>query len=377
LFKSYKYSIIPTDEQKLKLSNYFGAARFVYNLALETKIHVWQSARKTINSFELCRQLKELKDSDAKWLKDCPAQMLQTSLHNLDNSFSNFFKGAGFPKFKSKKSKQSIQFPQGIKVDFNKKTIQIPKLKNIKCLFHREFKGQIKTVTISKTSTGKYFVSILIDSQKELPEKKPVKIDTSVGIDLGIKTFATLSDGVKLKNPNFLKKQLSRIRIEQRKMNRRFNKNAKIQSNSYLKQRLIVAKLNERVKNQREDYLHKVSKLIIDSYDTICLENLNISGMMGNHNLSLAIGEIGWYKFNTFLGYKAEWYGKNILYIGRFEPSSKTCSCCGTYFKDLTLKDREWACQSCGFTHDRDVNAANNIKTFGLRNQPATVNVKH
>jgi putative transposase len=260
-------------------------------------------------------------------------------------------------------------------VDFENSTVFLPKLKEVSCIFHRKFKGEIKTVTVSKTPTGKYFVSILVESQNPVPKKKPVREETTVGIDLGVKTFATLSNGTAFDNPKHLRGNLKRLRVEQRRLSRRFKKGAKQQSNSYLKQRRVVAKLHEHIKNQREDYLHKVSTQIIRSFDTICLEDLNIRGLMQNEKLSLSIGEVGWYKFKTMLKYKAQWYGKNVLYIGRFQPSSKLCSNCETVFKELTLKDRSWTCQVCGSHHERDENAAKNIKTFGLRNRPSTVNV--
>jgi putative transposase len=282
----------------------------------------------------------------------------------------------------SQNSNQSTEgslysFRKELKQNFDNGIIFLPKLKNVSCVFHRKFKGDIKTVTVSRTPTGKYFVSILVENQKELPKKKPIRERTSVGIDMGVKTFATLSDGTVFDNPKHLRKNLRRLRVEQRKLNRRLKKGAKEQSKSYQKQKLIVAKLHEHIKNQRGDYLHKASTQIIRSFDTICLEDLNIKGMMQNKKLALAIGEVGWHKFKTMLEYKAAWYGKNIQYIGRFEPSSKLCSHCGTIFKELSLKDRSWTCQSCGTTHDRDCNAANNIKNFGLRIKPATVNVSH
>jgi putative transposase len=245
----------------------------------------------------------------------------------------------------------------------------------VSCIFHRKFKGEIKTVTVSKTSTGKYFVSILVENQNPVPKKKPIREETTVGIDLGVKTFAILSCGTAFDNPKYLRGNLKRLRVEQRRLSRRFKKGAKEQSKSYQKQKLVVAKLHEHIRNQREDYLHKVSTEIIRSFDTICLEDLNIQGLMQNKKQALSIGEVGWYRFTTMLEYKAQWYGKNILYIGRFQPSSKLCSHCGTVFKELRLNHRSWTCLSCGTWHERDENAAKNIKTFGLRNRPSTVNV--
>jgi putative transposase len=373
MLKAYKYRIFPTDEQKQQLACFFGSCRFVYNLGLETKIQAWISAKKNYTCIDLANQMKELKDTEATWLGDCPSQTLQMSLRNLDNAYTMFFKGGGFPKFKNKYSKQSIQFPQGTKTNFNNSTIFLPKLKLVSVDFHREFKGDVKTVTVSKTTTNKYFVSILVDNQVDMPAKKQVKEKTTVGLDLGIKTLAVLSDGTVFENKKWLRKAKQNLRVQQRSLDRK----KKVKGSNYEKQRLVVARLHEHTKNQREDYLHKISTSIIKKYDTVVLEDLNIKGMMANHKLAFAIGEIGWYKFNTMLEYKAEWYGKNIIRIGRFEPSSKCCSGCGTINKELLLKDRVWTCKNCGISHDRDVNASINIKKFGLRNKPSNANVGH
>lgn len=377
MIKAYKYCLLPTDAQKEQLAKYFGSCRFVYNLGLETKIATYISSKKNISFVDMCKQMKEVKDTEATWLSECPSQTLQNSLKNLDSAYTQFFKGKGFPKFKNKYSRQSIQFPQGVSVDFEKGTIFLPKLRNVSVVFSRKFEGNIKTVTISKTTTGKYFVSVLVENQNELPNKMPIKPKTTVGIDMGIKTFATLSDGASYANLKTLRNNLKRLKVEQRTMSRRFKKGAKVQSNGYYKQKLIVAKLHERITNQRTDYLQKTSTSIIKKYDTIVLEDLNIKGMMANHKLALSVGEVGWNKFESMLKYKAEWYGKNLIYIGRFEPSSKICSTCGKINKELTLNQREWTCGGCNTAHDRDANAATNIKKFGLRNQPLNAKTKH
>lgn len=377
MLKAYKYCLLPTAIQKEQLSKFFGSCRFVYNLGLETKIASYAASKKNLTCIDLANQMKELKDTEAPWLSECPSQTLQMSLRNLDNAYTQFFKGGGFPKFKNKHTKQSIQYPQGVSVDFDKGKIFLPKMKDVSIILHRKFNGEIKTVTVSKTTTNKYFVSILVDNQKELPNKKTIEAKTTVGIDMGIKTFATLSDGTSFDNIKTLRSNLARLRVEQRTLARRFKRGAKEQSKGYMKQKLIVAKLHEHIKNQREDYLHKISTSIIKRYDTVVLEDLNVKGMMANHKLALAIGEVGWNSFENMLTYKADWYGKNIIYIGRFEPSSKICSTCGTINKELKLQHREWTCGSCNAIHDRDANAATNIKTFGLRNQPVSVKTKH
>lgn len=376
MLKSYKYRIYPNDKQKEQLTKFFGCCRFVYNLGLETKINAYISHKKNITCFDLIKQMTELKNSEAIWLNECVAQTLQMSLRNLDNAYTSFFKGNGFPKFKNKYSKQSIHFPQDVSIDFDNNIIKIPKLKNVNAIFDRKFEGKIKTVTVSKTTTDKYFVSILVENQDLIPDKKPIIEDTSVGIDMGVKTFATLSDGTSFENIKSLRSNLKRLRVEQRSLARKRVK-GKVQSKRYLKQKLVVAKLYEKISNQREDYLHKVSTSIIRKYDTIVLEDLNIKGMMSNHKISQSIGDIGWNKFELMLKYKAELYGKNLIYIGRFEPSSKICSNCGIINKDLKLHHREWTCSNCNTTHDRDVNASINIKKFGLRNKPSIVKVSH
>ena len=210
----------------------------------------------------------------------------------------------------------------------------------------------------------------MVDNQAELPKKKPITENTTVGIDLGIKTLAVLSDGTEFENPKWFRAAKANLRRQQRSLCRK-----KEGSKTRDKQRLVVARCHERIANQRKDYLQKVSTKIIQNFDTICMEDLNISGMMKNEKLSLAISEIGWANFKSMLEYKAEWYGKNIVTIGRFEPSSKICSTCGTINKELSLSDRVWTCQKCSTEHDRDKNAAQNIKNFGLRYKPVQANV--
>lgn len=345
--------------------NIFGQVRFVYNLGLETKITAYAGSKTNLNCFDLINQVVELKKHECPWLKDSPSQALQMSLRNLDNAYHAFFRGAGFPKFKNKHGRQSFQLPQGVYFSDDKKQIFIPKLKLVDIDFHREFTGEIKTVTVSRTVTDKYFISILVETGIEQPNKKEIKESTSVGVDLGIKDFAITSDGVKFENKDFMKSTLKELRREQRSLSRKTKG-----SNRYNNQKMVVALLHEKVRNQRHDYLHKISKHLVESYDTIVVEDLAVRNMAKNHHLSRAISDMGWGEFHTILEYKCEWQGKNLFVINRFDPSSKTCSCCGKINKELTLKDREWTCAGCGTVHDRDVNAAQNIKTFGLRNKP-------
>jgi putative transposase len=371
MLKAYKYCLLPTEEQKQQLNVFFGCARFVYNLGLETKIAAYKMRGKSLSFFDLRKQAVELKNTEAEWLSECPAQALEASIANMDNAFQSFFRGGGFPRFKSKRDKQAIQVRQSIKADFANNKIHLPKLKWVDCILHRSFSGKIKQATISKTPTGKYFVSVLVDTGVEKPVKRPVLKETSVGIDLGIKDFAITSDGEIYENHKFLGKNLRRLRVEQRSLQRK-----KKGSNSYEKQKLVIARLHEKIANQRKDYMHKVSAAIIKQYDTICMETLNTAGMMQNRRLSRAISEMGWAEFNTMLEYKADWYGKNILRIGRFEPSSRVCHVCGWHNKDLKLSDRTWTCAN-GHILDRDLNSAQNIRNFSFRAEALLANAVH
>jgi putative transposase len=364
MLKAYKYRIYPDADQRSALANIFGQVRFVYNLGLETKISAYAANQTNVTCFDLNKQITELKN-ECDWLKQCPAQALQMAMRNLDNAYHAFFRGAGFPKFKSKHDKQSFQLPQGVRISDDNKQVFIPKLKWVDMDMHRGYKGTVKTVTISKTTTDKYFISLLVDTGSEAPVKQPVLKSTTVGIDLGIKDFVITSEGKKFDNKDFFKSQMRKLRVAQRSLARK-QKGSK----NYEEQKKLVALLHEKIKNQRTDYLHKISTYLVNNYDSICIEDLAVSNMVKNHNLARAISDMGWGNFKSMLTYKCDWYGKNLFMLNRFEPSSKTCSCCGKINKELTLKDRVWTCTKCNTTHDRDVNAAINIKTFGLRNKP-------
>jgi len=357
MFKAFKYRIFPTEPQKELIAKHIGSSRFVYNLALETKNTAYLGSKHNFSPFDLIKQLPELK-KECEWLKEVNSQSLQQSIQNMDIAFKKFFKGAGFPKFKSKhRGKQSFSIPQNVIVE-NKKLI-IPKFKEgIDIVLHREIKGTIKSATISVTPTGKYFVSILCDTKEELPAKDPIKENSTIGIDLGIKDFAITSEGEVFENPKYLRKAQSKLKYVQRKYSKHKGKRTKKK----------LSKLYEDVVNKRKDFLHKTSTKLIRENQTICLEDLAVSNMVKNHNLAQAISDVSWSTFVTMLEYKADWYGKNILRIGRFAPSSKTCSCCGYINKELTLKDRKWTCPKCNSVLDRDVNASINIKSFALKN---------
>lgn len=356
MLKGLKYRLYPTNSQKELIAKHIGSSRFVYNLALETKNTAYLGSKHNFSPFDLIKQLPELK-KECEWLKEVNSQSLQQSIQNMDVAFKKFFKGAGFPKFKSKhRGKQSFSIPQNVIVENN--LLIIPKFKEgINIVLHREIKGTIKSAIISVTPTGKYFVSILCDTNTEMPTKSPITESTTIGIDLGIKDFAITSDGEVFENPKYLRKAQSKLKYVQRKYSKNKGKRTKKK----------LAKLHEKIKNQRRDFLHKVSTQLIRENQTICLETLAVKNMVKNHNLAQSISDASWSTFVSMLEYKADWYGKNILRIGRFAPSSKTCSC-GVINKDLKLSDREWTCKSCGATHDRDILAACNIKSFALKN---------
>jgi putative transposase len=328
----------------------------VYNLALETKQMAYAGSKVNLNCFDLIKQLPELK-KECEWLKEVNSQSLQQSIQNMDIAFKKFFKGTGFPKFKSKSNRGSFSVPQNVIVENN--LLIIPKFKEgIKIKLHREIKGTIKSATVSVTSTGKYFVSILVNTFEDIPDKAPIKEETTIGIDLGIKDFAITSEGEVFDNPKYLKKAQSKLKYLQRKYSKHKGKRT----------RLKLAKLHEKVVNKRKDFLHKTSTKLIRENQTIALETLSVKNMLENRSLAQSISDVSWSTFVTMLEYKAEWNGNNILRIGQFAPSSKTCSNCGSINKELTLKDREWTCKGCSAVLDRDVNAACNIKSFALKN---------
>jgi putative transposase len=352
-------------EQEKKFFEHFEACRYIYNWGLDYKIRTYKEEGTSISRFSLNIEITELKKSES-WLKKINAQSLQGATLNLENAFTNFFREKkGFPKFKSKKNPvQSFNVPQRYKVDFLKKKVYLPKIGWVKTKLHRKFEGKQQTATVSRTSTGKYFISIIIDDGKPTPNKQPFNKNNAVGIDLGIKQFLVTSNGLKVDNPKLLKNQLRKLKREQRKLSRK-QKGSKNRN----KQRLKVAKIHEKICNIRNDFQHKWSIKLIRENQAICLETLNIQGMLKNHNLAQHISDVGWYNFIQKLEYKAEWYGKTIIRIGQFEPSSKLCSNCGYHNSELKLNHRMWICPDCGSVHDRDINAAINIKDFALNKQ--------
>ena len=366
MLNAYKYRLHPTREQSKFFNKSFGCVRFIYNWGLQKRIEAYMKDKGRISYVQLCAMLTDLKKEEQySWLREVSTECLQQSLRNLDAAFTRFFRGKkGFPRFKSKsRSRQSYKAILFVHVDQERRRIKLPKIGWVKYGNNRKFEGDVRSVTVSVTPSGKYHVSVLVDDGKELPEKLPVTFDTTIGIDMGIKDFAVCSNGDTYENPRHLIKAEQRLRNLQRRLSRK-----KKGSNRRNRARMILAIQHEKVANRRQDYLHKISTKIVRENQAIVVEDLNIKGMMKNHHLSKAIGACGWSTFFKMLEYKCERQGKTFIRIGRFDPSSKTCSC-GHVYRGLKLSEREWVCPNCGSVNDRDLLAACNIKRFGLQEQ--------
>jgi len=355
MLKAFKYSITPTPDQIELLNRHIGCCRLVYNLAFDVKRTAWQKKQKSLSVFDLNNQLPELK-KELPWLKEVNSQSLQQAIADLGKAFDAFFSGNGaYPKFKSKKDRNSFRIPSGVCVIDNE--LHIPKFKNgIKINLHRPLKGEIRQATISRNPTGKYFVSILCETGEVRRSPPVITEQNTVGIDLGLKDYATISTGQRISNPKYLRKSLSKLRFLQRRVSRYKGKRNKRK----------VSILHEKVANQRNDFLHQVTTQLIRDNQSIALENLNVKGMIQNRKLSKSIADAAWGSFVRMLDYKADWYGVNIIKIGRFEASSKTCFECKNIYSELALNEREWTCKECSVVHDRDLNASNNIKHIAL-----------
>ena len=317
---------------------------------------------------------------DYDWLQSVDSQSLNASLLHMESAYKNFFRGGGFPKFKSRRNKQSFQSPCNKReIDFEKGLLSIPKLKNIPIVISREFKGKIKTITITRGASGKHFASILVDTQQDAPQKKPIQ--NVVGMDLGVKFFAALSDDTYIENPRFLEQEIERLKHLQKQASRKVKG-----SQNHKKSLKKVAIQHEKIANERKDFLHKNSTLIVKKFDTIIVEDLATANLTKRckpkqdeagkylpnnqsqkRGLNKSILDAGWATFVEMLKYKCEFYGCNFVKVDRFFASSKTCSNCGRKNENLTLKDREWDCEDCGHHHERDNNASKTIKQEGIR----------
>ena len=363
--RTYRFRLYPNKVQTEVLAKHFGCSRFVYNYFLNQRKEQYRLTGKSDNYYAQNKVLTELKNQEETiWLKEVNAQSLQFSLRCLESAYANFFqKRTGFPCFKSKRSKNSFTVPQHISIVNGR--LFFPKFKEgIKCRVHRTIKGKIGKVTISKTPSGKYFASVLTEEEYITPMQPTGK---SVGVDLGLKSLIVTSEGETFENNRYTKKYERKLALAQRHLSRK-----KKGSRGFENQRLKVARIYEKIANTRADYLHKCSISLMRKYDTICIEDLNVKGMMKNHYLSKSIADASWGTFVFMLTYKAEWNGKKVVKIDRFYPSSQTCHVCGhvnKQTKDLSV--REWTCAICGSHHDRDVNAAINILRAGLNSTSA------
>lgn len=365
MLRAYKYRMYPNKDQIKKIWRHIGTCRFLYNLSLEEKMRAYQAENKSLTMFDLNNMIPELK-KQYEWMSETNSQSLQAVNRNVETAFKNFFrKKADFPKFKSKKNPvQSFQIPQHYEVNLTENWVKLPKLGIVKTVISRKYTGTLKTATVSATSTGKYFISVLVDDGLKEPEPAPFDSSNTVGIDVGLTSFLVTSDGLKEDNPRYLKNSLARLKHLQRSVARKVKG-----SNNRRKAVQKVAILHERISNQRSDLLHKYSYKLVSENQAIAVETLNVSSMLKNHCLARSISDVGWSELFRQLEYKCTQYGKTLLKIGQFEPSSKLCSVCGSINRDLTLQDREWTCPECSTRHDRDINAAINIKKMALQDQ--------
>ncbi|MEQ3467028.1 IS200/IS605 family element RNA-guided endonuclease TnpB [Enterococcus cecorum] len=373
--KAYKFRIYPTEEQEIFFAKTFGCVRKVYNLMLNDRKKAYEEVKNATSKKMIFPTPAKYK-KEFPFLKEVDSLALTNAQLHLDKAYKNFFrdKSVGFPRFKSKKNpvqSYTTNNQNGTVALIDSKFIKVPKLKSlIRIKLHRQPKGMIKSATISWHSSGKYYISLLCKEEiSELP-----KTNSDIGIDLGITDFVILSDGQKIDNNKFTSKMEKKLKREQRKLSRRALLAKKkginlFEAKNYQKQKRKVAILHEKVMNQRTDFLNKLSTEIIKNHDIICIEDLNVKGMLRNHKLARSISDVSWSSFVAKLQYKADWYGREIIKVDMWFPSSQICSGCGHKDGKKPLDIREWTCPICHTHHDRDINASINILTEGLRIQ--------
>lgn len=348
--KRFKYRIYPTKEQQAALAIQFNCARFVYNMGLAARKAHYAEYGKGLNYYDTTYMLTVIKRF-IPWLKEANAHVLHASLKDLDRAFKNFFEGrAEHPKFKNKFHAQSIRYRENLSTRGSR--IRLSKVGWVRIVLHRPIEGVMKNLTISRTKSGKYFASIQVEQEIDEPTYKGGQI----GLDLGLKDFAVTSDGQRFPAPKYLRKSEKRLARLQRRMDK-----CKGGSNGMEKARLKVARQHERIANQRQDFLHKLSRQLVEENQLIAIEDLHVKGLVKNHNLAKSISDAGWSIFTHQLGYKGSWYGCHIGQVNRFFPSSKRHFVCGHIYEGLTLKERVWLCPGCGELVDRDENASQNI----------------
>ena len=367
---SYKFQLYPNVEQINLIERTFGCCRYVYNHYLAMRQDVYQATGDTLNYYGCCKDLTVLKkQEDTLWLKEVDATALQASVQDLERAFQNFFRWVkrgekpGYPKFKSKHShKQSYKSKcVGSTIKVLDKAVQLPKLGKVKCRISRKVEGRILSATVSRSASGKYYVSLCCRLDHEMP--KLLSTGSVVGLDMGIKSFAVSSDGVEYANPKYLRQSEKKLARLQRQLSRKTKGSA-----NRNKARIQIARLHEHIANQRLDMQHKLSTQIVRQNDVICIEDLASKNMVQNHKLAKAISDVAWGEFRRQLTYKAEWYGRKLITVDRFYASSQTCSCCGKKWAGTkNLSVRKWTCPNCGAVLDRDTNAAINILNEGLR----------
>ncbi|MDJ0599571.1 MAG: RNA-guided endonuclease TnpB family protein [Crocosphaera sp.] len=358
MLKVVKLRLYPNREQQQSLEQSFGNCRWLWNYCLNLLNQTYIDTGKGLSGYEVKKLIPQLK-KEYEWLSLAYSACLQQVCLNLGVAFNNFFeKRAKYPRFKSKHGRQSIQYPQNVKVfdDY----LQIPKIGDVKAVIHRPIEGKIKTVTVSKNCSGQYFASVLFDDGKEKP--KPSTEGKAIGIDVGLTHFCITSDGSKYANPRFFDKYQKNLKVKQQQLSRKQKG-----SNNRNKARKKVARVHRKITNCREDFLHKLSRSLVDKNQVIIVENLAVKNMMQWGKLAKAIHQVGWGMFMTMLKYKAEQEGKVYQEVDRFFPSSKTCHVCLNQVGSLPLDVRTWTCENCQTKHDRDINASINLRDEGLR----------